>query len=184
MRLLRFSRFPLTLLILLLLPPSVAQSHTTLISSNPASDSEITQLPSEISLRFGEDLLDLQSTSGDRVNYMILHGPSGEEMELSQMKVVGTELMATVVDQDPASGPYHLTYRVIGQDGHEVKGELHFSLNSSGSKIASQSPTQNEVAVPSREAAPLPVFWVAGLILLVLVWMALIFLRSSQKESA
>lgn len=182
MKQLLLSRLAIALFILLL-SPSVAHSHTTLISSNPASDSEITQLPSVISLRFGEDLFDLQSTSENPVNYMIVHGPSGDEMELSEMRVVGPELMATVVDQNPASGKYHLTYRVIGQDGHEVKGEFHFSLNSSGSRIASQSPAQNEAADPSGDSSPLPVYWLAGLILIVLCWMALIFLRSSQKES-
>lgn len=129
--------------------PAIA--HTALVASVPAADevfSDISDLPQSLELTFNEPLLVIE---GKRVNYMTLHDPFGVEIPLGPNIVDGATLSSPLLnlkklaDQNRAtSGEYHLTYRVAGQDGHVITGELHFSLMVSNAIKVESAPAVQE----------------------------------------
>ncbi len=101
---------------------SVAQAHTTLVSSDPQPDSRIQTWPTHITLTFGEPL---QVLSGVQLNKILVTNAEAHSLEGL------TRVAGNVVDVDVASnsaeGPVLINYRVVAQDGHVLEGEYSFN---------------------------------------------------------
>lgn len=116
--------------------PLPAQSHTGLVSSNPADKATVQTLPTEISLTFNESLMTI---GGKQVSKFTLHDPKHQLMKLGALNVTGPTISAKVLDQSADAGTYKIYFRVISADGHPVSGIISFN-----NKTASAS---NEIEV-------------------------------------
>lgn len=107
-----------------------ASAHTTLLSSVPAVDSEVTQAPTEVELEFGEDLIALGK--GKKVSVI---APSGKDIAIGEATVMKTHVSQPLsVDSTP--GVYSVKYRVVAADGHVLEDRFSFTITSSQSAIS------------------------------------------------
>lgn len=113
---------PFVLAASLALLPALALAHTELTASDPADGSVITVAPDEVVLTFGGEL-------DDGATFTVT-GPDGEEvgsgsldLEVAERNVVRGEVDVA------ASGEYTVAWSVIGDDGHEVEGEVTFTYD-------------------------------------------------------
>lgn len=167
------------------LAPSLA--HTTLVASEPKANAVLDHLPRTIKLTFGEPLLVIE---GKDVNYMTLHNSAGLELSLSEMTVDGAILAASLEkyeslkdDLQSLEDKYHLTYRVAGQDGHVINGELHFSVSANsdgeGEPTSTAQAKSSEDSVSGVEETTL-----VSLIVAVALAMVFFYIRSGRERSS
>jgi|GEM_PF-1035467 len=162
-------------------------SHTTLVASEPKANAVLDQLPRTIKLTFGEPLVVIE---GKAVNYMTLHNPVNLELTLSEMKVDGAILAASLEnfeslkdDVQSLKGKYHLTYRVAGQDGHVINGELHFLV--SAKSDGEGEPTLTAQAKSSEDSVSrVAEMALVSLIAIVAFAMSFIYIRSGRERSS
>ena len=119
----RSLRVIVALLFSVLLVPS-ASAHTQLVSSNPAVGATVAEFPSEVSLRFSENLLLI----GDKnPNQLEVFDASGKLLSGS-VTISGSTI--TIPVSISGNGEYKVKYRVAAQDGHVVEGDYLFSVES------------------------------------------------------
>ena len=83
-------------------------------------------MPSEISIQFSEDLLTI---TDKEVNTISLTHFDGPPVEVTDVKVNGATLSATVPAGEYESGVYEVVYKIVSADGHKVIDSFTFSLN-------------------------------------------------------
>jgi methionine-rich copper-binding protein CopC len=101
-----------------------ANAHSDLISSNPATEANLEQIPESFSLTFNEELISIE---GKSVNTLTLQGNDGANYDLPTPTVVGAVLSAKTGSAEYPAGDYLLKYRVVSADGHPISGEISFS---------------------------------------------------------
>ncbi|WP_051759193.1 copper resistance CopC family protein [Herbidospora cretacea] len=102
----------------LLLPSAPAAAHTSLRSSDPAENAQVTALP-KVTLEFSESV---------RFPAVVLTGPDGERYENGKPRVDGRKIVQDVGPPSALpSGAYTIAYRVVSRDGHPVEGEIPFT---------------------------------------------------------
>jgi methionine-rich copper-binding protein CopC len=121
-----------------------AVAHSGVVSSNPAAGEVLTELPRKISVTFSEDLLVIE---GKAVNTLTLTAQDATQVPLTEIRVEGNLLRASVPAGDFPAGLYEMNYRVISADGHEVSDEITFSL-------ATAISLDNSMASPATSASP------------------------------
>jgi methionine-rich copper-binding protein CopC len=104
-----------------------ANAHSDLISSNPATEANLEQIPESFSLTFNEELISIE---GESVNTLTLQGNDGANYDLLTPAVVGAVLSAKTGSAEFPAGDYLLKYRVVSADGHPISGEIAFSTQS------------------------------------------------------
>lgn len=129
-----------------------ASAHSSLVSSTPAADAVLDQVPSSIELVFNQDISQSFAT-------VVLTDSSGEQRQLSEVAVSGPTVSAPI--QAPLqAGRHTIGYRVLSADGHPITGEVPFSVISpaTGSAPASVGPNSpaGQSAVPRISAGPAP----------------------------
>ncbi len=138
----------LVLVAAILLVPVYANAHAGLVSSNPAANTEITAMPSQISLTFTEDLMILGEKDVSSISLHLMDGP---EVTLTDVKVNGATLSANLPEAEYQSGVYEVDYKIVSADGHKVSDSFTFSLN---------APTLLIAPAPDKDGAgvfPLPI---------------------------
>lgn len=134
----------------LLLPSAPAAAHTSLRSSDPAENAQVTALP-KVTLEFSESV---------RFPAVVLTGPDGERYENGKPRVDGRKI---VQDVGPPSalpaGAYTIAYRVVSRDGHPVEGEIPFTYEPAQPGAPSQpaQPVVQAAAAPTPSATGNPV---------------------------
>jgi len=107
-----------------------ASAHTTLLSSVPAIDSEVTQAPTSVELEFGEDLIALGE--GTKVSVI---APSGKDIAIGKATVMKTHVSQPLsVDSTP--GVYSVKFRVVAADGHVLEDTFAFTISSSQTAVS------------------------------------------------
>lgn len=155
-----------------MLVPVHADAHSGLISSNPAANVEITEMPTEITLTFTEELM----TIGDEaVNTISLQDPNGQQIILTNTKVEGAVLSSQLAQGNYISGGYTVSYKIVSADGHKLSGSYGFSLNA---PVAVSETSVVEDEKPS--ALPLPI--VIALAALISVGGFLIYSKRRREE--
>ena len=100
-----------------------ARAHTELVSSTPASDTTITELPEFFSVTTSEPLLDLaQDASGFGLQVIDSSGKFFGDgcLDVSQSTLsMGSSL--------GNQGEYRFVWQVVAEDGHPVSGEFTFA---------------------------------------------------------
>ena len=113
--------------------PLSASAHSLLLSSSPSDGSSLVSQPTKIDLVFAEPvkLIKIKLVTLEAEKETLLGKLLGKEkliVPLTEEFVVKTaqEHQLRLPHLEP--GNYSITWRAIGQDGHIIKGELHFDL--------------------------------------------------------
>ena len=110
---------PLLLAVSLAMLPTLALAHTELVSSDPADGSTVSVAPDEVVLTFAAEVdegasFTVYDPDGREV------GSGGLDLQVADRNVLRGNLEVA------ASGEYTVAWSVIGEDGHEVEGEVTF----------------------------------------------------------
>ena len=115
--------FPILFLLFLISP---ASAHTSLVSSLPESGAVLNEVPSEVRLKFNEDLLLVDTKNPNRIEVI-----NGIGQVVSGMTMVdGPEIYTPLDLSFEPSGEYTVKYRVVSADGHPIEGEYQFTVAS------------------------------------------------------
>ena len=116
----------LFLILFLLFLISPASAHTSLVSSLPESGAVLNEVPSEVRLKFNEDLLLIDTKNPNRIEVI-----NGIGQVVSGMTMVdGPEIYTPLDLSFEPSGEYTVKYRVVSADGHPIEGDYQFTVAS------------------------------------------------------
>ncbi|WP_231921127.1 copper resistance CopC family protein [Micromonospora auratinigra] len=124
-----------------LLPAAPAAAHNSLTGSDPKDGARLATAPKRIELRF------LARPAPDTTKITVT-GPDNVPAGVGAPTFAGSRVSVPFT-AGPA-GVYIVAYQVSSTDGHQVKGELRFTLTT-GAPTASAAPTS---AAPSTPVAP------------------------------
>jgi len=121
----------------------VASAHAVLISTDPARDSVLPTLPTQISLTFGESVV-------LPPNALRVFDPDGVEVDDAQPTHPGGGGATVGIGVRPgaAQGSYTVAWRVVSADTHPVSGAFTFSVgHPSATSAASTAPVGGSAVV-------------------------------------
>jgi methionine-rich copper-binding protein CopC len=156
----------------ILLVPVSANAHAGLVSADPAPNSEVLVMQDEISLTFTEDLMVLGENEVNSISLNLMDGP---EVSLTDIKVDGAVLSATVPAGMYESGTYEVFYKIVSADGHKLSDSYSFALNSIARGVTSAPADEDGDGV-----LPLPI---VGAIALVTILGGYFALRARNRKS-
>ena len=84
----------------------------------------LTQSPKSVWIEFGETLLTLDK---EKINALKVTDSRGKRVDKSPTNVSGVRATTKIVGT-LEKGTYLVTYRVVSEDGHPVKGSYSFSV--------------------------------------------------------
>lgn len=183
----------------MILFPSPASAHDSIVSSYPAASSSVDTVPDEISITFSAELLGeggsgiIQVTGQDGTVY------SEGEPEIA------AETITQHLSADAPAGAYTVLWRVVSSDGHPTSGEYTFDVIPVVRATPSASPTESitpPVASPSPDSSTetdsvstaghgeptgggsaLPVFLITGTtIVLTALLIVVLFVRNARRR--
>ncbi|WP_165068044.1 copper resistance CopC family protein [Marisediminicola senii] len=145
---------------------SPAQAHNYLVSSTPAADSVLTELPPEFSITTNDALL----AAGDGAGAFALQvvDGAGAHFEDGCVAVDGPSMSAAIPALG-APGAYTMIWQVVSADGHTISEELPFTWQPAdasgavagfaeapvcGEAAPGASPSASPSASPTDDAAP------------------------------
>ena len=131
--------------------PALTLAHTELTASDPADGATIADPPGEVVLTFAGEL-------EEGATFTVLD-PEGEEVGSGtlDLDVVDRNVLRGAVDVS-ATGEYTVAWTVVGDDGHEVSGEVAFTYDPEGEA------STPDTAVPAA-GGPSPAVVVGGLLI-------------------
>lgn len=166
----KFALLALFLFIGNLLLPNSAQAHAGVVSTFPSQDEVATVMPAEIKVVFSEELMTI---TDKEINTISLTHFDGPPVEITDVKVTGTTLSATVPSGDYEPGVYEVNYRIVSADGHQVSDSFTFSLN------APVTTSAKSVAEEGDGVLPLPI---VGAIAIVVILGGYLALRARNRK--
>lgn len=163
-----------------------AQAHDELVSADPPANATLTEAPTELTLTYSANLMDIES--GNRVRVTDSAGNLLVE-GAGDAKVKGTTVTQTINVKDPkADETYTVTWRVVSSDGHPIQGTYTFTVGAGKSGAASVNTQQN----PGTQAATgdqgidnganLWLWSGAGVALAALITLVAVFARGRKKQ--
>jgi methionine-rich copper-binding protein CopC len=153
-----------------------ASAHDQLISTNPADGSTLAKLPPQVTLTFGELVLDTdggtQVKVTDAAGKTISSGPTIVKDNVVSQAVTGK-----------ATGTVTVLWRVVSEDGHPVSGDFSFTVQGSGASIVPvPTSTPSPTATPAATTSASPVLWViAGIVVIVVVVIVIAVLATRRR---
>ncbi|GGE91944.1 copper resistance CopC family protein [Mycetocola zhadangensis] len=133
-----------------------AQAHNSLVSSNPAAGSVVTEQPGTFSITTNDALLE----AGGSANAIQVRGPGAEPLYYGDgcMTIDGQTLTTPVSLGQP--GEYTLIWQVVSADGHPIDGEFTFTWQPvDGQELAAglaAPPVCGVSQVPVESGTPTP----------------------------
>ena len=103
---------------------SGAFAHAEIARTNPVKSAILTQSPKSVWIEFGETLLTLDK---EKINALKVTDSRGKRVDKSPTIVSGVRATTKIVGT-LKKGTYLVTYRVVSEDGHPVKGSYSFSV--------------------------------------------------------
>ena len=132
-----------------------AQAHNYLVSSTPAADSTLTELPAAFDITTSDDLLDIgEGTDAGGFALQVLD-TAGLYYGDGCVDVTGSSMTAAPALGEP--GTYTVRWQVVSADGHTVSDEYTFTWAPTAAVKASTGSTTAPVcgvAAPSAEPSP------------------------------
>jgi len=118
--------------------PAIA--HTKLLTSDPAAGSLVESWPTEISLTFDEDLMNI---GDEKSNFLVVNNAVGDQISADDEVITGSQIKVSL-DPNTITGPVLVYYRVVSADGHPVEGEYTFNFGSIAEGAETAEGVQNE----------------------------------------
>ena len=129
-------------LLLMLAMPFTAHAHTALTSSNPAEGEKLAETPEELELVFGT-IIEEGST-------MMLKGPE-TDVALDDISI-SENVMKGLINEELVNGQYIISWKIIGEDGHPIEGEILFSLEAAPvEETVSEEPAEESTGEAVQE---------------------------------
>lgn len=98
--------------------PSVVSAHTSLSSSNPTEGQVVTENLEQINLDFATTIEELSTMELVK---------EGKKIALEEIRVENKQLIGRI--SDPLdNGSYTILWKIVGEDGHPITGEINFSV--------------------------------------------------------
>lgn len=101
-----------------------AFAHAEIAKTSPIKNAILSQPPKSVWIEFGESLLTLDTKV---VNTLTVTNSQGKRVDKSPTNVSGVRATTKIVGT-LKKGTYLVTYRVVSEDGHPVKGSYSFSV--------------------------------------------------------
>lgn len=124
---------------LLLTTATPTSAHTNLLNQIPAAGSQVANMPTQITLEFDEELINLGDT---KANSVVVSNSAGDQISESD-EVISANTITVSLSPNQVKGLVLVYYRVISSDGHPVEGEYAFTFGES--EVISE-----EVVVPIK----------------------------------
>ena len=154
---------------LLFLGAPQVNAHSTLVSATPAADSVLTEFPTEVSLIFNENLLQLGDANPNKVEVRNSMG----DLLSSAAVVSGTKISAPL--QITGNDEYQVSYRVVSGDGHVIEDNYTF-------KVESEIATAMPISAPVEEPEDGPNLLVRSVMTLAAGAAFLFFLQRKKRK--
>ncbi len=122
---------------------TTAHAHTELVSSTPAAGGVAPLALDRVVLTFSTDLVD----AGTAIAVL---DAQGREVPVHDVESHDSTVDARI--NLGATGPHTLRYRVVGQDGHPIVGELSFTVDASATGRAAAASAPAQLAAATRSA--------------------------------
>jgi len=137
----KFSLFALALIGLLLLP-NAAFAHSALVSAVPSDKQAAVEEVKEVVLTFNTPIEPVSKLEvlNDADNALVL-----QETNTNGKKMTG------ILKQPLTSGKYTVNWRIIGEDGHAIKGSYAFEVD-----IPESEPSESQTPIGSIEPPETP----------------------------
>ena len=103
---------------------SGASAHAEIAKTNPTKNAILAQSPKSVWIEFGESLLTLDTKV---VNTLTVTNSQGKRVDKSPTIISGARATTKILGA-LKKGKYLVTYRVVSEDGHPVKGSYYFSV--------------------------------------------------------
>ncbi|MFB3169697.1 copper resistance protein CopC [Neobacillus sp. 179-C4.2 HS] len=118
----------------LMIVPSVVSAHTSLSSSNPSEGQVVTENLEQISLDFASTIEELSTMELVK---------NGKKVALEEIKVENKQLIGRI--SNPLdNGSYTILWKIIGEDGHPINGEINFSVQTDQNQSETNPATPEE----------------------------------------
>jgi methionine-rich copper-binding protein CopC len=101
-----------------------ANAHAEIAKTYPVKNAVLSQSPNTVWIEFGESLLTLDTKV---VNTLTVTNAQGKRVDKSPTIVSGARATTKILEA-LKKGKYLVTYRVVSEDGHPVKGSYYFSV--------------------------------------------------------
>lgn len=124
--------------------PSVVSAHTSLSSSNPTEGQVVTEKLEQITLDFATPIEELSTMELVR---------DGNKVALGEIKVENKQLIGRI--SDPLdNGSYKIQWKIVGEDGHPITGEINFSVQTDQNQSETNPATPEENQVTQDQNSP------------------------------
>ena len=147
-----------------------AAAHTDLISSDPADGRTLSAPPEQVTLRFGEDILD----GGAKV---VAKDDRGARVDLGPPEVAGPKV-SVAWPQTAAAGTYTVAWRAVSDDGHPLEGTFAFTVQAASPSADPDSPAADPTPAADGQQGTGVNLAVPGLFVIALLAIGLIVWRS------
>ncbi|MEH7014557.1 copper resistance protein CopC [Neobacillus niacini] len=133
----------LILLCTLMMVPSFVSAHSSLSTSNPSEGQVVTENLEQIILTFGTSIEELSTM--DLVK-------DGNVIPLEGIKVENKQLMGTIA-KPLENGAYIIQWKIVGEDGHPIKGEINFVVQIAQNEVETNPVTPEENEATQQEGS-------------------------------
>ena len=125
---------------------SPALAHANVVGSKPAVDAQLAASPTDVSVTFDANLLDMGAA-------MVVRRDDGTVVSVGTPKTSGRHVSIPV---DPAAGSGHYTvaFRVTTEDGHAVEASYGYTVKGTPSGSTTPSPMTTVAASAIASAPP------------------------------
>jgi methionine-rich copper-binding protein CopC len=107
----------LAALVLVMVSPSPADAHASLVATSPEDGSRIATAPPSVELTFSEDV---------DTGFVAVTAPDGTKVTTSEPRITGADVTVDLAQSDQR-GRFAVAYRIVSEDGHPVTGEFTFT---------------------------------------------------------
>lgn len=111
-------KFILFFFCVFLILPSIISAHTSLSSSNPSEGQVVTEQLEEIILNYATTIEELSTMDLMR---------DGNKIPLKDLRVENKQLIGAI-SEPLANGSYKIQWKIVGEDGHPITGEINFTV--------------------------------------------------------
>lgn len=155
---------------------SPASAHTSVVTTTPIYKSTLTEMPSQLSIEFTDELM----TLGDKnVNTIEIEAPDKSAVKISNIDIDKNLMTAHLAQQKYIDGTYLISYRVVSADGHSVSGSYEIYLNAP-TTISDQSVTE-EAHHSFFHVHQTHIYWTGAALIVIYLWF--IYRRFEHDQS-